>query len=862
MKTISSQQQRLVSWDVATTLDVITVQQQQQSGSSSNSEEEDKEKRLTTTTTTTCDDNNDQTRNVKTTRSTSSRGVSTTTTMSSDCNNNNNNNTSTTDDLSHWIASTTTTSSTTSMNTTLKRKRSAHKRKGGQGGEGGRSRGSTTTTTTNKPSHHHLPDDGVLLSSPDPPSSLRSDVYDPLMEKEIVNDKSTSGGDSSSNKNNNNKATPCQHSLVLLSFLTMPDEIQLRIASYLVLQDVRRLFGTSTKLATLFHSNEADLLWKQQVQTIWPHCLAETTHYIQSSSFSTTTLSSSGLLHQQQTNNKTTTTTLSCHSSNNDSCSLSSFYNPQDVKYNMLLQLAHCIVPSCIDDELFPVCRWSRRFQRHVPLETSTTTTETGDVSLLRTPPQPPLQWVHTNKGIRVVQFIGIVGTGDRCIRSNHPWKAPISLPLKYRSKSTTTSSSSLSPLARRVFCWNNSKKQQQQQTLQAHPPLSQSIMHVLPHLYSQVQPPTPPQQDQTQHPPQPGPLSRLFSSNHPNNHNITHDQQNRYPLTTFTSHRRLGGGGGAGGATSLPSNSSVLNRLRRGRPSAVSSSSIMMRPQATPLSSEQPQEQQPQEQILQEDKNHYPRGDRVPPPPVIWKPFVVPFCCSNMQAANGGIKEKSTLSSCTRMVHQNLTPRLVHYFEVTILPASDAVVPPNDVASSSSSRRSTTTRTTQHLLHHQPDDNHMARECVAIGLSRREFSLHTRMPGWDSWSFGYHGDDGGVFYETGHMLHEYGPSFGVDDVIGCGIDYLHHEIFFTKNGNYLGPAWKHLDKCYGGDFYQHSWYPTVGMDTTCLIDCNFGIQQDQQDQNQQQQHRPFCFDLVQYMQQHQHFEALEQIVS
>ena len=830
MKTISSQQQRLVSWDVATTLDVITVQQQQQGGSSSNSEEEDKEKRLTTTT---CDDNNDQTRNVKTTRSTSSRGVSTTTTMGLDCNNNNNNSTSTTDDLSHWIASTaTTTSSTTSMTTTLKRKRSAHKRKGGQGGEGGRSRGSTTTTTTTttKPSHHHLPDDGVHLSSPDPPSPLRSDVYDPLllMEKEIVNDNKTKSGDSSSssNKNNNNKATPCQHSLVLLSFLTMPDEIQLRIASYLVLQDVRRLFGTSTKLATLFHSNEADLLWKQQVQTIWPHCLAETTHYIQSS--------------------------------NNDSTSLSSFYNPQDVKYNMLLQLAHCIVPSCIDDELFPVCRWSRRFQRHVPLETSTTTTVTGGVSLLRTPPQPPLQWVHTNKGIRVVQFIGIVGTGDRCIRSNHPWKAPISLPLKYRSKTTT--SSSLSPLARRVFCWNNSKKQQQQAlSSQAQPSLSQSIMHVLPHLYPQVQPPTPPQQDQPTQQPQPGPLSRLFSSNHPNNHNITHDQQNRYPLTTFTTHRRLGGGG----ATSIPSNSSVLNRLRRGRSSTVSTtSSIMMRPQATPLSSEQPQEEQPQQQILQEDKNHYPRGDRVPP--VIWKPFVVPFCCSNMQAANGGFQNESTLSSssCTRMVHQNLTPRLVHYFEVTILPASDAVVPPNDVASSSSSRRSTTrtTRTTQHLLHHQPDDNHMARECVAIGLSRREFSLHTRMPGWDSWSFGYHGDDGGVFYETGHMLHEYGPSFGVDDVIGCGIDYLHHEICFTKNGNYLGPAWKHLDKCYGGDFYQHSWYPTVGMDTTCLIDCNFGIQDQQQEQNQQ--HRPFCFDLVQYMQQHQHFEALEQIVS
>ena len=62
-----------------------------------------------------------------------------------------------------------------------------------------------------------------------------------------------------------------------------------------------------------------------------------------------------------------------------------------------------------------------------------------------------------------------------------------------------------------------------------------------------------------------------------------------------------------------------------------------------------------------------------------------------------------------------HLTPRLVAYFEVTIM---------------SPSPLTTLQQTT-------PND------CVAIGLSRREFRTHGRMPGWDDLSYGYHGDDG-----------------------------------------------------------------------------------------------------------------------
>lgn len=39
---------------------------------------------------------------------------------------------------------------------------------------------------------------------------------------------------------------------------------------------------------------------------------------------------------------------------------------------------------------------------------------------------------------------------------------------------------------------------------------------------------------------------------------------------------------------------------------------------------------------------------------------------------------------------------------------------------------------------------------CVAVGLGLEEFPLEGFMPGWDSTSFAYHSDDGGIFHGTG----------------------------------------------------------------------------------------------------------------
>jgi hypothetical protein len=60
-----------------------------------------------------------------------------------------------------------------------------------------------------------------------------------------------------------------------------------------------------------------------------------------------------------------------------------------------------------------------------------------------------------------------------------------------------------------------------------------------------------------------------------------------------------------------------------------------------------------------------------------------------------------------------------------------------------------------------------------------------------------------------------YSESYGSHDIIGCGINYHKQVIFFTKNGKYLGIAFKKISGIY---------YATVGLHSYGeLIRINFG---------------------------------------
>jgi hypothetical protein len=159
------------------------------------------------------------------------------------------------------------------------------------------------------------------------------------------------------------------------------------------------------------------------------------------------------------------------------------------------------------------------------------------------------------------------------------------------------------------------------------------------------------------------------------------------------------------------------------------------------------------------------------------------------------------------------MTPRLVSYYEVSIKSCPDDFRVGQGVEQNS--RRS---------------------DCVAIGVATKEFNLYSGMPGWDTESYGYHGDDGGIFHGSGGIKRRFGPAFGEGDTVGCGINYISRGIFFTLNGKLLGFGWTNVDL----EFLQQELYPTVGVDTNFPVDFNFG-------------ERPFSFDLTTMVERQAH---------
>lgn len=115
----------------------------------------------------------------------------------------------------------------------------------------------------------------------------------------------------------------------------------------------------------------------------------------------------------------------------------------------------------------------------------------------------------------------------------------------------------------------------------------------------------------------------------------------------------------------------------------------------------------------------------------------------------------------------------------------------------------------------------------IAIGFSTAEASLE-RLPGWETHSWGYHGDDGKMFSGE-HSGRSYGPTFSANDVVGCGIDFNLGQAFFTING-------RDLDVCFR-DLKGLRPFPTIGMKkySGASVSVNFG-------------QRPFVFDIREKM--------------
>jgi hypothetical protein len=106
----------------------------------------------------------------------------------------------------------------------------------------------------------------------------------------------------------------------------------------------------------------------------------------------------------------------------------------------------------------------------------------------------------------------------------------------------------------------------------------------------------------------------------------------------------------------------------------------------------------------------------------------------------------------------------------------------------------------------------------VAIGIGYNKFP-NSKQPGWVENSYGYHSDDGKKFNNTSVSTGtvsgiSYGPSYGENDIVGCGIIWRTKEIFFTKNGRNLGKAFDFNGK--------KTPYAVIGMDHSSAT-INFG---------------------------------------
>ena len=111
----------------------------------------------------------------------------------------------------------------------------------------------------------------------------------------------------------------------------------------------------------------------------------------------------------------------------------------------------------------------------------------------------------------------------------------------------------------------------------------------------------------------------------------------------------------------------------------------------------------------------------------------------------------------------------------------------------------------------------------IGVGFCTETVSLG-RLPGWENYSWGLHGDDGNIFACTGNGK-PYGPTFTTGDVIGVGIHLIDNYAFYTKNGVHLGIAFKDLPiSNLGKENFPKYLFPCVGLRTPGeKVTANFG---------------------------------------
>lgn len=92
-------------------------------------------------------------------------------------------------------------------------------------------------------------------------------------------------------------------------------------------------------------------------------------------------------------------------------------------------------------------------------------------------------------------------------------------------------------------------------------------------------------------------------------------------------------------------------------------------------------------------------------------------------------------------------------------------------------------------------------------------------MIGWESSSWGYHGDDGFAFHGD-RSGKPYGPTYTSKETIGCGVNRKTRTAFFTKNDSVIGKYLLSLATVYFSRCLGEFWTNVAGLGRLCFQGC------------------------------------------
>ncbi|KAF9167408.1 hypothetical protein DFQ26_004738 [Actinomortierella ambigua] len=114
--------------------------------------------------------------------------------------------------------------------------------------------------------------------------------------------------------------------------------------------------------------------------------------------------------------------------------------------------------------------------------------------------------------------------------------------------------------------------------------------------------------------------------------------------------------------------------------------------------------------------------------------------------------------------------------------------------------------------------DRFNGKSAISIGVASKTLRKNCQV-GWDLDSWGYHSDDGHLYFGNGKQNIEYSFEYNEGDTVGCGVNFMDRTVFFTLNGDMLGVAFRFIKD-------SIPLYPAIALSQSGTeINANFGDQ-------------------------------------